>query len=211
MLKKIFVFVLCLSLLPFYTKGQDTKNILDKAVAIFEKSSGLQADYDATVFRGNQKQGDSQGTIYVKKEKFHISTPQLLAWFDGKTQWMLLKNSDEVNVTVPTKEEIRKNNPYSFIYIYKKGYALSHQTTNYNNKKCYQVKLKAQNPHQKIKEVYLTIDAKTYLPLYIEIAEDKNIRTQIKVRKVKNNQNFSNSLFVFNKKEYPNIEIIDLR
>ena len=41
MLKKIFVFVLCLSLLPFDTKGQDTKNILDKVVAIFEKSSGL--------------------------------------------------------------------------------------------------------------------------------------------------------------------------
>lgn len=211
MIRKIFAFVLCLTLLPSVTKGQDTKSILDKAVAIFEKSSGLQADYDATVFRGAQKQGDSQGTIYVKKEKFHISTPQLLAWFDGKTQWMLLKNSDEVNVTAPTKEEIQKSNPYSFIYIYKKGYTLSHQTINYNNKKCYQVKLKAQNPRQKVKEVNLTINAKTYLPLYIEIAEDKNVRTQIKVRNVKNNQNFSNSLFVFNKKDYPNIELIDLR
>lgn len=210
-MKKIFLFALCLLFLPLTTKGQDTKSILDKAVAIFERSSGLQADFDVTIYKGSQKQGNTQGTIFVKKEKFHISTPLLLAWFDGKTQWMLLKNSDEVNVTTPTKDEIQKNNPYSYIYIYKNGYQLSHQTSNYNNRKCYKVKLKAKNHQQKIKEVNLILDANSYLPLSINIVEDKNMNTHIKVWNVKNNQKFNDSLFEFKKKDYPNIEVIDLR
>ena len=69
-MKKIFLFALCLLFLPLTTKGQDTKSILDKAVAIFEKSSGLQADFDVTIYKGSQKQGNTQGTIFVKKEKF---------------------------------------------------------------------------------------------------------------------------------------------
>ena len=37
------------------------------------------------------------------------------------------------------------------------------------------------------------------------------MNTQIKVWNVKNNQKFNDSLFEFKKKDYPNIEVIDLR
>lgn len=211
-MKKIFSIVCLFSCLSFSMFAQEnTTKILDKTAAIFEKSSGLQANYDVSIKKGAQHQGESRGDIYIKKNKFHIANADLLTWFDGTTQWLMLKNSGEVNITYPTKEEIQSINPYTFIYLYKKGYKASHTTSTYNKRKCYDVKLVAQNKKAKMQQINVYIDQQSYLPLYISLTDDRKVTTIVRLGQVKNNVNLKDSFFTFNPKDYPNIDIIDLR
>lgn len=211
-MKKILSIVYLFSCLSFSGLAQEnTIKILDKTAAIFEKSSGLQAKYELTINKGSQPQGESRGDIYIKKNKFHIANTDLLTWFDGTTQWLMLKNSGEVNVTTPTKEEIQSINPYTFIYLYRKGYKASHETIIYNNRKCYDVKLIAHKSQEKMQQINIYIDQQSFLPLYISLTDDRKVTTLVKLRQVKNNVNIKDSFFTFNPKNYPNIDIIDLR
>ena len=47
--------------------------------------------------------------------KFTIKSPEMEIWFDGKNQWAYSPNTDEVNLTEPTAEELSQINPLSVI------------------------------------------------------------------------------------------------
>ena len=121
-----------------------------------------------------------------------------IVWYDGKTQWTLNKQAEEVSVSTPSEAQQQAMNPYTFINIYKNGFTMSSKTVSGK----YQVHLTAQNQQRTIKEMYLTID--------------KSYKRTDKGWTVINISNFqakklSDSYFAFHSKDYPNAEVIDLR
>lgn len=203
--------LLCISL-PVMAQGEkEARKVLDQTASVLKGSGGIEASFEASVFKGTQLQGSTSGTICIKENKFYISSPELLTWFDGKSQWVLLKNSDEVNVSTPTVEEVQKSNPYTFVNLYKKGYTLQLAEADYNGSKCYEATLTAQSSRQHIQEMRITIDKNSYLPLSIRIREGKNSWTRIRVKDIKTKRKWNDDFFRFNSKDYPKVEIIDLR
>ena len=97
--------------------AQSAKQVLDKTAAVVTAKSGAQAQF--TISGPNL---NTSGTISIKGQKFHASTPQAVIWFDGKTQWTYMKQNEEVNVANPTEAQLQAINPYTFIYMYKNGY-----------------------------------------------------------------------------------------
>lgn len=190
--------------------AQTAQQVLDKTATLLKSSGGLQADFEATTFKKLSPVGTAKGTISVEGSKFMISSNQALMWFDGRTQWSLLKSSDEVNVTSPTPEEIQQINPYTFINLYKNGYNLSLKKTTYQGKSCYEVHLIARNRDNDINEMRITIDKASYLPLSVRIRQDENW-TRIRVANLKTGKHWADSFFRFNHKDYPDVQIIDLR
>ena len=67
-------------------------------------------------------EGDLQGEIILKGEKFHLNSNGIQSWYDGKTQWSYSEDTQEVNISTPTPEEIQSINPYSLMQTYKNGY-----------------------------------------------------------------------------------------
>ena len=180
--------------------AQTAKQVLDKAAANVSAKSGAKASFS---IKGDQF--NTSGTIAIKGNKFHARTPQAIVWFNGKTQWSYMKSTDEVNISTPNEAQQMAMNPYKFINMYKSGYTLS-MTTAANS---YNVRLVAQNKQRSVQEMYITVNKKTFTPTQVKMREG-GTWTTINITGFKA-QNQKDATFVFNAKDFPSAEVIDLR
>lgn len=179
----------------------EARKILDKTASVIGRKGGASASFKIS----SAKIGSTSGTIAIKGNKFHARTPQAIVWFNGKTQWSYMKSTDEVNVSTPTEAQQMAMNPYKFINMYKQGYTLS-MTKNGQN---YNVHLVAQNKQRTVQEMYILIHAKTYTPSQVKMREGQTWTTiTISAFQAKNQ---SDAVFVFNAKDFPTAEVVDLR
>ncbi len=195
------VFISIMTLICNVIVAQSAKTVLDKTAATISHKNGVSADFKIA---GNQY-GNLSGTIAVKGQKFHASTPQVSVWFDGKTQWTLMKRNNEVNISNPTANELAAINPYNFINIYRNGYKYDMKTVG----KEYQVHLTATDKSRKIQEMYIHVNKASYIPSQVKMRHGNKWNTII-VSNFKKTT-LSDSQFLFNSKAYPGVEIIDLR
>ena len=149
--------------------------------------------------------GNTSGTIAIKGKKFYATTPQATVWFDGKTQWTYVKNSDEVNVSNPTDAQLQAINPYNFINLYKRGYAYTMNNAGAD----YVIHLTATSPERKIKELFISVNKNNYQPKQIKMLQGKKWTT-FDISSIKK-EKIADSQFRFNSKDFPKAEIIDLR
>lgn len=180
---------------------QLARKVLDKTAAVIGHKGGASAN-----FKISSKQfPTTSGTITIKGKKFQASTPHAVVWFDGKTQWSYMKSTDEVNISNPTEAQQVSMNPYKFINMYKSGYTLGIKSVGNN----YEVHMTAQNKQRTVQMLLITVNKATYKPSLIKMKYN-NSWTTISISGFQA-KNLSNSMFVFNSKDYPQAEIIDLR
>lgn len=196
--------ILSLFLLTAFALGvsaQNARKLLDQTAARLSKSAvTLQ-------FSASGALGTSSGTITTQGTKFVLQSPQANIWFDGKTEWAQPKNSNEVNVSTPSKAEIEKMNPINFLYLYKNGYQ-----ANLTDKGASQeVHLIANQPKANIKEMVITLSKATQMPTSIRLRTGDNQWTTISIRSIQQVAKKADHFFRFNPKDYPKLEIIDLR
>ena len=190
-----------MAVLSFGAFAQTAQQVLDKTAKVIGNKSGASANFSMS----SPKYGSASGTIAIKGNKFNARTAQAMVWYDGKTQWTYMKKTNEVNVSNPTQAQQMSMNPYTFINIYKTGYTSTMKTIGSN----YKVRLVAQNKKRTVQELILTIDKKSYIPSQIKMRQG-NTWSTITVSNFKA-KSISNSTFVFNSKDFPKAEIVDLR
>jgi len=202
-LKAILLMVLTLAP-SLGMRGQTAREVLDKAAAIVGNKKGVEADF---VIKGLQQ---ASGTIQVKGKKFHAATAQAAIWFDGKTMWTYMKNSDEVNITHPSQKQLQVMNPYNFINIYKKGYMMEMT----KEKGAYKIHLTATDSQQHIEEMYITVNTSNYHLKEVKMSHGRgqgkkgwNTYTITSLRQ----KSLVDSSFAFQSKDFPTAEVIDLR
>lgn len=211
--KYIFSILLALlSLLVFAQKQTQAKLVLDKTAAAFEKGGGVKAEFTVQAFNKGRSVGVANGTIELKGEKFFLKTSETISWFDGKTQWSYLTGSDEVNISTPTEAELQGLNPYAFLYLYKKGfdYELG-KVDRFRDNGVYEVILRSANKKQELSHIVLYVKKDTYEPVYIKLDLRDGGRNEITINSYHTGLKLPDSVFVFDKKEYPTAEVIDLR
>lgn len=177
------------------------RKVLDKTAAVVGKKSGAQAQFHIA----NAKLGNASGTIAIKGNKFNARTADATVWFNGKTQWTYMKNTDEVNVTTPTQAQQTQMNPLTFINMYKSGYKLSMKTVEGK----YEVRMVAENKSRSVQEMYIVVNPKTFVPTQVRMRQ-KDSWTTINISNFKATPQ-SDAIFTFNKKDFPSAEIVDLR
>ena len=180
--------------------AQSAKAVLDKAAGTITAQSGVKANFKMTTANGS-----TSGTIAIKGKKFYATTPQAKVWFDGKTQWTYLKNNDEVNVSNPTEAQLQAINPYNFIHLYKRGYTYTMNTAGTD----YVIHLVANSADRKIKELFISVNKKTYQPKQVKMLQGKKWTT-FDINSIQK-ENIADSQFRFNAKDFPKAEVIDLR
>ncbi len=183
----------------FAQDEQQARTLLDKTANIVGNAGGASASFSMNTSKGN-----TSGTISIKGNKFRAQTSGATVWYDGTTQWTYMKNSNEVNVSTPTEAQQQSMNPYKFINLYKSGFKLAMKTISTG----WEVHLTATDTQRTIKELYVVID-KSYHPTEIRMLQG-SAWTTIKVSDFKT-ENYSDSDFRFNSKDYPQAEVIDLR
>lgn len=191
--------------------------ILFMAVVGYAQTATQLLDQSATALKaaGNVKigftfdagGGSSTGYIKLQRQKFVINMGGTITWFDGKTMWTYVKANDEVNVTTPTPEAVAKMNPYAFLSFYKKGYTAQ---MGKSTAKEHEVVLTGKNGSP-FKKVVVRINKSTKYPSVITMTSSKDAVTTIRCNSFLKNQKYKDSTFQFNKKNYPNVEVVDLR
>lgn len=199
-MKRIVVIILTslLTMSAFADNAGDARKLLDKTASMITKSGGAKASFSISGSKINQS-----GSIAIKGNKFCAVTPAATMWYDGKTQWTYVKANNEVNVATPDAAKQQQMNPYSFLTLYKKGYNLSVNTQG----KQKVVHMKAQGKAN-IQEAYVTLDTNGY-PTQVRLNQGGKWMT-IVIKDFKPTK-LLDSYFVFNSKDYPKAEVVDLR
>lgn len=153
------------------SRAQNPVSILDKAASAYENSNGISASFALNTRSDMQKMSESfEGTINMRGDKFTLVTPDMITWFDGKTQWSYVERNDEVNVSTPSGEELQFTNPAILLRVYKKGFTPKYigESTAANGKAAYDIEL---TPKKKgdIIRVELQIEKFSNFPAAIKV------------------------------------------
>jgi len=175
------------------------------------KSCGdVKFDFTATQFKNFQETGSSNGTMLLSGKRLKITTPELITWYDGKSQWNYIVAANEVDVSNPSRKEMTTLHPYSFLNVYKRGYRSTMRETTLRDQPTYEVHLIARFKNMDAQELYIDIRQADYIPLCIRIRQGDEW-TRIALNDIQINQNFQDSDFTFSKEDYPSALVVDLR
>lgn len=199
---KSWIVIALFSLIPlslFAQKDQKAKGILQKTASTLKNSGGIRANFEGT----------QEGTIWMDNQLFYLNAAGIESWYDGKTLWSYVADNDEVNVSNPTSEELQAINPYLIIQSFKEGFDYQYRgMRNQNSQKVHEIALTPEI-EQDLSALTLFIN-ESYIPIYIKLVQS-NQEIEFKVTNYKLQQQFKKSDFSFDKKKYPEAEIIDLR
>lgn len=205
-MQKFFSYIL-LSLVVFFSASDiyaiNANEVLTNASEKYQKDGSISAQFTLSGI-GNS----TDGTITISGDKFHLSTPLLSIWYNGRTQWTYSAETNEVNITEPTVEELQQVNPFAIINSFRMQF---NATLLKSANSMYRIQLTPlKSVNTSISKAIVTLNASTLYPNEIALTIDNNIIT-IKTKNIKAIKNVPHKTFVFDEKKYPNAEIVDLR
>lgn len=217
MVMKILQLSLFICVLQFVTPvfaQQNPKAVLamDKAREAFVKSGSISADFEAHIYQKGKETGVQKGTIKMKGAKYRVNTDEADIWFDGKNQWVLPAGTDEVSLSAPSESEMEVLNPSAMFQIYNKGYRCNYVATKVVNGTSVDIidliPVKAKHD---ITKITLNIDQKRSVLTLISIQNKNGNSQKINITNYKSGMNYQDNVFVFNAKQYPKVEVVDVR
>ena len=197
----------------FAQPDANARNILDKAYSAYENSNGIKMTFNITTTDENGTAYQPQkGTARVKGNKFKIEMPTIDTWFDGKTQWVLMKDLNEVNISHPSNEEIASISPLALLSMYKTGFTLDTPASEIiNGKNAFIINMSPTASKSDFKKISVGIDKKTNTVLQVDITLKNGMRNKISINDYNTNYNFPDTEFIFNRDDHKGVEIVDLR
>ena len=200
-MKRLFTLWM-LALLPYCISAQtDAKaaEVLDKVLEDLS-DNGIRADFE----------GSETGFLLLKGENFYLNNGNVQSWYDGKTQWSYVADTEEVNISHPTLEELQGINPYLILMRYKTDFNYTYKgSQTRNGVKGHEIVLTPKHSEQS--EVIRVFISKTYHPLAMKMEQNGQTLSEINVISYKTDQKLEDGMFRFNKSLFPNAEIIDMR
>lgn len=204
------LFIITLS----YAQGSiKSKTILDQANQQYERSEGIKI-----VFTMNTKEADGTmyepqpGTAFVKGNKFKLDLPYATTWFDGTTQWVLLKDANEVNINNPAEQDLASISPLALLNMYKTGYVLKEPINQrVNGQDVLVIEMTPTNKSQEIKDISIAINNLTNEIVELKFTINNGMENRLTISEFNIKDKYPNELFSFNKLNHPNVEVIDLR
>lgn len=203
MTQKFFINIILFSvLIPLAAFAESTSTTLDKITDKISSAPSIQADYTLSSFTD----GSVSGSLIISGDKFTMSSPGIISWYDGTTQWTYVKADNEVNVLTPSPEELAMINPFIIIKSFKKNYIVKSEKMADKTRLLFTAKEKS----APIQSASVIADA-SLLPQNIDLTMSDRRLISIMLTNVNIGKKLPLKYFQFNKKQYPKVEIIDLR
>lgn len=194
------------------TNDPKALTVLNKASENYTKAGGVKASFTIKLFtKGGASKDNFTGTIRLKGQRFKIESGDMTTWFDGSNQWVYLESSNEVNLSKPSSKDLLLMNPVNVFQLYKHGYNSKRLADkSFNGKKLYQIELKPAATEQ-IQSIVATFDQTTYRPVSLTITNRDKSGSVVSIGSYQAGQAYSDALFTFQPKDFPDAEVIDLR
>ena len=203
------ILIIIFSIFQLNSFGQDEKSneILKQLSANTKSYTFMDVDFDFNFINITQEINENQkGNIKISNNKFRLDLNEQIVISDDSTQWIYLKESNELQIMEFDSED-EMLSPNKLFTIYENGYKNQYIELKDNN---HIIDLFPVESNE-FKNIQLHIN-KDKIQLNKIILFDKNGGSfSYTITKFITNTNFDDNLFKFNTEEYPDLEIIDLR
>lgn len=214
---KFYIIIATLVLVSSFPAAaqQGGQAILDRVSKTYSSFKTIKADFVLTGTNPNEGNAtySEKGRVYLEpsSKKYKIETGSQAFISDGKTQWAVMKDIGEVQITNvnPDDKSISPGNIFNF---YKEGYqTVSKGTENAGGQTLEVVELTPTDESQNILKIQMRINQSNNF-IYDATVSDKNgNKYTYKLSNIETNRSFSPGIFSFYKHNYPDLEIVDLR
>lgn len=192
----------------------NAKKILDAVSNKFKTYKGVQAAFSFTTEDAKGKiQGTKKGTLLMKGTKYRVTlTGGQDIFCDGVNIWTYDKAANEVTLSKfdPSQNTITPQKLFTNFYDKDFLYKLNGEKKQ-GGKTLQEIEL---TPYDKTKpffKVYVWVDKATQSIYSTKVMEKSGNRYTYTVSSLNGNANLQDAQFVFDKKKYPGVEVIDLR
>jgi outer membrane lipoprotein-sorting protein len=186
-------------------------SILSKVNKKYATFASMQLDLKLTIEDGKYKE-EQKGKVFVKANKFKIDSKDQLIISDGKTNWVYLKNDNELQISDPDPDDVALfSSPDKLIKSFEKdfisGYAGEEAL---KGKTVYVIEFKPKDRNSEYSKVRVKID-KTSLEIQnIKVFDKSNIHYTIDIEKFVKNPPLNESIFKFDESKVPEENIVRL-
>lgn len=193
------------------TNDPEAKKVLDAVSAKFKTYKSVQAKFSLKIENASGKNiGTKTGTVYMKGTKYRISVTGQEIYCDGTNVWTYDKASKEVTINKidPSANSITPQKLFTNFYDKDFLYKLN-GNVNMNGKQMQEVELTPIDKTKAFHKVLLYID-KSFIST-TKIFEKTGNRYTYSTSGINTNGNIPDATFVFDAKQYPGVEVVDLR
>jgi len=203
-MKRHLLFSLATILMTFAASAADNAmDIINQAAAKFAAAPSISAAYTITT-----QNGRVSGRVSFSGDRFTMTSPQLLTWYDGTTQWTYNRTNNEVTITEPTADELSQINPFVIINTFRNAYTARSLTA---PKGFAKIELTARDPKSEISSAIVTLNDKTLQPTQIQLTTRSKQHVTIVLNSVTTGQKYNIKAFQFYAPNYPGVQTVDLR
>jgi outer membrane lipoprotein carrier protein len=189
------------------------KAILDNVSAKFKTYKSVEADFTLSITDANGKvEGTKKGVVYMNGSKYRVNISGQEIYSDGNNIWTYDKSANEVQISKFDASSNTITPQKMFTNFYDKDflYKLSGETKQ-GKKTIQEIELTPVDKTKTFYKVLVGIDKASKNIVSTKVFEKNGNRYIYTITGMKTNTNLPQSLFVFDAKKYPNVEVVDLR
>ena len=189
------------------------KAILDNVSAKFKTYKTVQDDFTLSITDANGKvEGTKKGVVYMNGSKYRVNISGQEIYSDGNNIWTYDKSANEVQITQfdPSTNSITPQKMFTNFYDKDFLYKLNGEVKK-GNKTLEEIELTPVDKTKSFFKVLVDIDKSAKSIVSSEVFQKTGDRYLYTITSMKTNTSIPDGLFVFNSKDYPKVEVIDLR
>lgn len=203
-MKRTFLITIASLMLSFASSAADNAmETLSQAATKFTSAPSISAAYTLTT-----DQGRTSGRVSFSGNCFNMTSPQLLTWYDGTTQWTYNIADNEVTVTEPGPDELAQLNPMVIVNNFRQNF---NATSVLAPRGFFRFELKAKNSKADISLCTVTLNEQTLMPTQIQVTMRDGRKLNIVLTSVTTGKKYNIKSFQFYAPNYPGVKTVDLR
>ena len=196
-------------LVSFSQNKTDAEQLTNNFINSFQKQT-IQSDFTIKVSEKNSVNSQLiSGKIVLRANQFFLESNELKVWFDGKTQWAYMKESNEVNISEPEADELAQINPIAIISAFKAASQI--QFSKIKNPQNHVIELTAKNKKADFNKVIIQINKTTEDLQSIMIEYKNGTQNIIQFTNYQKGVNVKPEVFKFDKSKVRDAVVNDLR
>ena len=187
----------------------EAKKILDAVSAKFKAFKSVQSNFTLKIENAaNKVLGNKTGTVYMKGTKYRIKVAGQDIFSDGSNVWTVDPAAKEITLTKldPSNNTITPQKLFTDFYNKDFLYKLNGEV-----KGIQEIELTPIDKSKLFHKVVVFINKASKSISSTKIFEKAGNRYTYVVSGMKTNANIADALFIFNLKNYPGMELVDLR
>lgn len=201
-----------------FTKAGDSdpkaKAVLDKLKDKFTSYRSLETQFSLEMDFPGEDKVVQKGTLLQKGERYRLETADQNVISDGEVVWVHIKADEEVQITdAEESEEEGFISPKNLYTLYETGdFVYNFQNEQYEKGRLIQqIEFKPLAKDSEFFKIRLVIDKKKNSVIRMKIFSKDGARYTLFINKLVPNKSLKNELFVFNSKQFPSVNVEDLR